>query len=53
MINRPEYLADLIRFKDKDNLIKIVTGVRRCGKSTLFLLFQDICSEMEYLKNKF
>ncbi|MDR2616626.1 MAG: ATP-binding protein [Endomicrobium sp.] len=41
MINRPEYLADLVRFKDKDDLIKIVTGVRRCGKSTLFLLFQD------------
>lgn len=38
MIERPTYLAELIRFKDKD-LIKIVTGIRRCGKSTLFELF--------------
>lgn len=44
MIERTEYLNKLITFKDKQ-LIKVVTGVRRCGKSTLFLLFQ------EYLKN--
>ncbi|GHV26050.1 ATPase [Spirochaetia bacterium] len=41
MINRPEYVDALIRHKDKSNLIKVVTGVRRCGKSTLFELFQD------------
>jgi predicted AAA+ superfamily ATPase len=41
MINRPEYLDTLKRHKDKSNLIKVVTGVRRCGKSTLFELFQD------------
>lgn len=46
MINRPEYLNDLIRWKDKDDMIKVVTGVRRCGKSTLFQLFQ------EYLKKE-
>ena len=40
MIERPEYLKDLISFKDKD-LIKIVTGIRRCGKSTLFDLYID------------
>lgn len=40
MINREEYLDELIRWKDKD-LIKIVTGIRRCGKSTLFDLFID------------
>jgi predicted AAA+ superfamily ATPase len=39
MIDRPEYLAKLLGFKDKE-LIKIVTGVRRCGKSTLFELYQ-------------
>ncbi len=44
MIERTEYLNKLIAFKDKQ-LIKVVTGVRRCGKSTLFRLFQ------EYLKN--
>ena len=38
MINRPEYLEELISFKDKD-LIKVVTGIRRCGKSTLFDLY--------------
>jgi predicted AAA+ superfamily ATPase len=40
MISRPEYLKKLLSFKDKQ-LIKIVTGVRRCGKSTLFELYQD------------
>ncbi len=40
MIERIEYLEQLKRFKDKD-LIKVVTGIRRCGKSTLFELFID------------
>ena len=40
MISREEYLNELIRWKDKD-LIKVVTGIRRCGKSTLFDLFVD------------
>lgn len=40
MINRKEYIESLIHFQDK-NLIKVVTGIRRCGKSTLFELFQD------------
>jgi len=44
MIERAEYLNQLIKFKDKD-LIKIITGIRRCGKSTLFKLY------IEYLKN--
>ena len=44
MIERKEYLEDFIHFKDK-NLIKVVTGIRRCGKSTMFELFQ------EYLKD--
>jgi len=40
MIDRPEYIKKLHSFKDK-HLIKIVTGVRRCGKSTLFELYQS------------
>lgn len=40
MIQRPEYLKFLIDFKDKE-LIKVVSGIRRCGKSTLFELFKD------------
>ncbi|GHV94526.1 ATPase [Spirochaetia bacterium] len=39
LIVRQEYLDTLIGFKDK-RLIKIVTGIRRCGKSTLFELYQ-------------
>lgn len=38
MIQRIEYLEELKRWKDKD-LIKVITGIRRCGKSTLFDLF--------------
>lgn len=44
MIERKEYLDQLIRFKDKD-LIKVVTGIRRCGKSTLFELFINYLKE--------
>lgn len=40
MIPRDEYLDNLISFKDK-RLIKVVTGIRRCGKSTLFELYQE------------
>ena len=40
MIPRDEYLEQLKHFKDKD-LIKVVTGVRRCGKSTLFDLYNE------------
>ncbi len=40
MITRAEYLEQLLSFKDKQ-LIKIITGIRRCGKSTLFELYRD------------
>jgi predicted AAA+ superfamily ATPase len=41
MITRQEYLDTLIHFRDKQ-LIKVVTGIRRCGKSTLFEQFQAL-----------
>lgn len=44
MIERTNYLEQLKRFKDKD-LIKVVTGIRRCGKSTLFELFINYLKE--------
>ena len=44
MIERTEYLEQLKKFKDKD-LIKVVTGIRRCGKSTLFELFINYLKE--------
>ncbi len=40
MIERKEYLENLISFKDKQ-IIKVITGIRRCGKSTLFEIYQD------------
>lgn len=40
MIERRNYLESLLNFKDK-NLIKVITGIRRCGKSTMFELYQD------------
>lgn len=40
LINRPEYLNQLIDNKDVD-LVKIVTGIRRCGKSSLLDLFHE------------
>ena len=45
MIERKEYLEKLKNFKDKD-LIKVITGIRRCGKSTLFDLFINYLKEM-------
>lgn len=44
MITRYEYLEDLISFKDK-NLIKVITGIRRCGKSTMFQIYGDYLKE--------
>ena len=40
MIERNIYLEKLIALKDKQ-LIKVITGIRRCGKSTMFKLYQD------------
>lgn len=45
MIQRDAYVKKLIDFKDKD-LIKIITGIRRCGKSTLFDIY------INYLKKQ-
>ena len=44
LINRPEYLNQLIENKDVD-LVKIVTGIRRCGKSSLLHLFHQYLSD--------
>ena len=39
-IPRKEYMEQLESFRDKA-LIKVITGVRRCGKTTLMSLFKD------------
>ena len=44
-LQRQRYLDWLLRWKDQQ-IIKVVTGVRRCGKSTLFDIYQD-----ELIKN--
>ena len=41
IIPRPDYLDNLERHRVTPDLIKIVTGVRRCGKSTILKMFQD------------
>ena len=40
MVERKEYLEHLIQWKD-EQVIKVVTGIRRCGKSTLLLQYQE------------
>lgn len=39
-LDRDDYLAWLLKWKDQQ-IIKVITGVRRCGKSTLFAIYQD------------
>ena len=39
--NRKEYIEKLLAYKDKD-LIKVVSGLRRSGKSTLLELYREI-----------
>lgn len=51
MISRLGYLAELDRHRISKDLIKIVTGVRRCGKSTLLKLYQNKLRE-EGIKNE-
>ena len=44
LINRPQYIEQLIQNKDVD-LVKIVTGIRRCGKSSILDLYHQYLSE--------
>lgn len=39
-LGRKHYLDWLLKWKDQQ-IIKVITGVRRCGKSTLFAIYQD------------
>ncbi len=40
MVQRDEYLEQLKKWRD-DQVIKVVTGIRRSGKSTLLKMYQD------------
>ncbi|MDR3256662.1 MAG: ATP-binding protein [Endomicrobium sp.] len=51
MIKRQIYLQRLFAAKDK-KLIKVISGVRRCGKSTLFEIFQGYLLKNNVLKKQ-
>ena len=64
MIDRPHYLEKLIQ-RERNGLVKVITGIRRCGKSyLLFKIFKDhllskgvkddhiICVVLDDVKNK-
>ena len=50
-IDRKEYLDFLVKSKDRQ-IIKVVSGVRRCGKSTLFEMYKDFLLENGVAKNQ-
>lgn len=50
MKNRDLYLTQLIQYRDKP-LIKVITGLRRCGKSTLLSLFENHLIENHVAKD--
>lgn len=51
MKNRDLYLKKLIQFKNKP-FIKVITGIRRCGKSSLLTLFENYLIENGIEKEK-
>lgn len=40
-IDRPRYMSELEEFRDDRDHVKVITGVRRCGKSTLLIQFME------------
>ena len=50
-IDRKEYLDFLVKSKDRQ-IIKVVSGIRRCGKSTLFEIYKDFLLENGVEKNQ-
>lgn len=51
MIKRDDYLNKLILFKDL-NVIKVITGIRRCGKSTLLEIYKDYLIKNDIKENQ-
>ena len=51
LIQRKEYFDKLIGYKDK-KIIKVITGIRRCGKSTLLKLFEEYLLNNGVLENQ-
>lgn len=51
IVQRKEYLDTLKKWREKQ-IIKVVTGVRRCGKSTLFSLYINYLIDTGVSKNQ-
>ena len=51
IIGRKEYLDKLLSYKDKD-IIKVITGLRRSGKSTLLELFRNRLLENDVISEQ-
>lgn len=51
MIKRENYLSRIRGFYHKD-LIKVITGIRRCGKSVLLMQIMDELKEQHVLENQ-
>ena len=51
VVHRKEYLNQLISWKD-EQVIKVVTGIRRCGKSTLLSQCQQWLKESGVTKEQ-
>jgi predicted AAA+ superfamily ATPase len=51
MVQRKQYMEKLKKLKDK-KIIKVVTGVRRCGKSTLLLMYRQYLKECGVTDNQ-
>lgn len=51
MVRRKEYLQQLIQWKE-DNVIKVVTGIWYCGKSTLLKQYQEYFIKQLQIKYK-
>ena len=49
--NRKEYIGKLLSYKDKD-LIKVVSGLRRSGKSTLLELYREALLKLDIGKRQ-
>ena len=50
-VNRTEYISSLLAYKDKD-LIKVISGLRRSGKSTLLSMFRYQLSDLDIKVNQ-
>ncbi len=51
MIERTEFLNQLVSWKD-EQVIKVITGIRRCGKSTLMQQYQEYLQTLGIVKDQ-